>query len=302
MTQSSNDNDGGGNAPRKRRVRKYDPFKDCATNLLFEPMFRVGEGKQARKVSAAEIMLLRQYRDACEGKPSGMRAMIKVMRENQKVREREQKEREANAPIHFTLIGGPGEDPCNADAALLILGVATIDRRRLGYLRQTDSSRPIRWLLVLEPDVLAAARQRPEAAKLDDRQEDAVARCTRPEQEPPVTQAELDGRSPYDHTLLPRDPKATRFRPGQSGNPKGRPPKDKLELPFDGFLNEVIPVPVEGSIREMTRLDALFYEMIKRGLGRDNRIEQTLFDLVVKEQARKFEPKPRCSPITETRI
>ena len=132
--------------PKRCRVRKYDPISDFSTNLLFEPLFPIGESKRRRKISFSQITLLRHHKDALEGKVSGIKAMIEIILENQKVRERAQKEREVNASIRFTTIGGREEYPCNADAALLILGVATTDRSGLECMGHINTSRPVRWL------------------------------------------------------------------------------------------------------------------------------------------------------------
>ena len=57
-----------------------------------------------------------------------------------------------------------------------------------------------------------------------------------------------------------KPPTATRWQKGQSGNPKGRKPKEKVEdlrVMFDEILLETIPVTINGRSQQMSKFEAL---------------------------------------------
>ena len=76
-----------------------------------------------------------------------------------------------------------------------------------------------------------------------------------------------------------KPPKDTQFKPGQSGNPKGRPPKKPVTaagILFDVFLEEMV-VQKSGIEHKMPRLAVLANQIIADALTGDKKaIEQVL--------------------------
>jgi hypothetical protein len=92
-------------------------------------------------------------------------------------------------------------------------------------------------------------------------------------------------------------PEHTRFKKGQSGNPKGRRRK-KLELfvwedPIRTLLRRELSVSVNGKLTKMRAFHALLNTLLKKALQGDMRAMQMLFDksnalaLIIDEEKRK---------------
>ena len=64
-------------------------------------------------------------------------------------------------------------------------------------------------------------------------------------------------------------PTATRWKKGQSGNPKGRKPKEKIEdlqIVFDQILVETVTVKFNGRSQSMTKLEAMIEQIRTKAL------------------------------------
>ena len=88
-------------------------------DISLDPLFSVGKGDKQRHVSAAYILLHGQFRDALEGKPSGVAAMLKIMKINARERERQPELAGATAKARH------GKAIIDANPALQILRVAS---------------------------------------------------------------------------------------------------------------------------------------------------------------------------------
>lgn len=64
-----------------------------------------------------------------------------------------------------------------------------------------------------------------------------------------------------------RPPVDTRFKPGQSGNPSGRPNRKGLKQVVEAYLNTEITVTLGNRKVTMTRLEALVYRMFEPALS-----------------------------------
>lgn len=67
-----------------------------------------------------------------------------------------------------------------------------------------------------------------------------------------------------------RPPKTSRFRKGQSGNPKGRPRNRRREIPYDGLLGQMVTVREDGRERRVTAAEAFLLQITQKGLAGDS--------------------------------
>ena len=67
-----------------------------------------------------------------------------------------------------------------------------------------------------------------------------------------------------------RPPAATRFRKGQSGNPKGRPRNRRREIPYDHLLGQMVTIREDGRERRVTAAEAFILSLTKKGLAGDS--------------------------------
>lgn len=73
-----------------------------------------------------------------------------------------------------------------------------------------------------------------------------------------------------------RPPLETRFKPGRSGNAKGRPPKRKnLRTVIEEAFGALVIVRVGEKTRKMTRLEALVWRTVERALKGDDKATVT---------------------------
>jgi hypothetical protein len=59
-----------------------------------------------------------------------------------------------------------------------------------------------------------------------------------------------------------RPPKRTQFRKGQSGNPRGRPPRRVLHQVIEDALNEEVTVNKDGEQVEMTKKEVIVQKLL----------------------------------------
>jgi uncharacterized protein DUF5681 len=78
-----------------------------------------------------------------------------------------------------------------------------------------------------------------------------------------------------------RPPKHTRFKPGQSGNPKGRPKGSK---DFRSLLHRALfkkmRVTEDGEMRSMSRVEAVVTRLVARALNGDVRAAESVLRLM----------------------
>jgi replication-associated recombination protein RarA len=78
-----------------------------------------------------------------------------------------------------------------------------------------------------------------------------------------------------------RPPASGRFKPGKSGNPKGRPKGSRNFLTLlEQELNKTISVTENGRKRKLTRLQAIVKRMVNSALAGDQRALLNLLEIM----------------------
>lgn len=86
-----------------------------------------------------------------------------------------------------------------------------------------------------------------------------------------------------------RPPKHTRFKPGQSGNPRGRPRKNRsVEALIKRELDSIIVLKEGGRELRMTKREALVKQLVNRAVSGDPKAMQ--FVLAHLEKNKDIEP------------
>jgi Family of unknown function (DUF5681) len=75
---------------------------------------------------------------------------------------------------------------------------------------------------------------------------------------------------PHDRIGYGNPPKHSRFKPGISGNPKGRPKVPRsLGSAVDAFLSEKITVTEQGRIQKFAKRDVIAKQLVNKAAGGD---------------------------------
>ena len=101
---------------------------------------------------------------------------------------------------------------------------------------------------------------------------------------------ELPADKPVEHDErvgYRRPPLSTRFRAGQSGNPRGRPKGARnLSTIVAAALGERVAVTENGRRRRITKLEAAIKQLVNRAASGEARATQLLLALVAANEAR----------------
>lgn len=80
-------------------------------------------------------------------------------------------------------------------------------------------------------------------------------------------------------------PVNTRFKTGQSGNPKGRPPGRKRGIPYESVLGQMVTIRERGGERRVTAAEAFLLQVAKQGLEGDGPAARAMLQMI--EEARR---------------
>ena len=100
---------------------------------------------------------------------------------------------------------------------------------------------------------------------------------------------QLVTRSRYYEIGYGKPPVASRFQPGQSGNPRGRPSSSPLMRSLvQQVMNGTLPIEQNGRIRRIPRKEALLLTLFSRAMKGDSKAGASLLNLALAAEA----PKP----------
>lgn len=87
-------------------------------------------------------------------------------------------------------------------------------------------------------------------------------------------------------------PVATRFKKGQSGNPRGRPRGRHRDIPYDVLLGQMVTIREDGRERRVTAAEAFLLQLTKRGLAGDSASARASLAAIEAARARRRGDEP----------
>jgi Family of unknown function (DUF5681) len=97
-----------------------------------------------------------------------------------------------------------------------------------------------------------------------------------------------------------KPPPHTRFKKGQSGNPRGRPAGAKnLKTLLTDALNEFVIVTENGGRRKITKREAIITQLVNRSASADFRAIKILLDMVRDIEGQTEPASAETSPFSE---
>jgi Family of unknown function (DUF5681) len=97
-----------------------------------------------------------------------------------------------------------------------------------------------------------------------------------------------------------KPPRDTRFKKGQSGNPRGRPSGAKnLSTLLSEALNELVIVAENGRRRKITKRQAIITQLVNRAAKGDSRDTKLLLDILQDLERRMDSASPEVFAFSE---
>jgi hypothetical protein len=95
-----------------------------------------------------------------------------------------------------------------------------------------------------------------------------------------------DEREPYI-VGYGKPPEGSRFKPGKSGNPRGRPKGTKNSTTIlDQMLNERVVVHEDGKRKRITKREAIYKQQVNKAATGDHRAAQLVINRMREDEAR----------------
>lgn len=101
--------------------------------------------------------------------------------------------------------------------------------------------------------------------------------------------------TPSEDVGYGRPPMASRFKKGQSGNPRGRPRARLREIPYDFLLGQMVTIREDGRERRVTAAEAFLLQLTRKGLQGDSASARA--SLAAIEAARATRPSDQQIPV-----
>jgi hypothetical protein len=222
------------------RTRKSQPADFDTFDTAFKPLHPFGE--KGKLVSAEHLIQRRLAKDALEGKRKAITVVLRY------AQAREKALREAE---HLAFLDAQSNRGRRANTAMLLLSVA--------------SGACLEGPVKLEPWVCEMALSRKDAPMMSEREMLQMARFIRDAEAPEPAIFRLPAPP------IRRSPEETRYKKGQSGNPKGRPKKQKgPQLPYSDYFEEIGTGRVHGKEKRMTRLQFLLHAINMKAIKGDS--------------------------------
>jgi len=102
-----------------------------------------------------------------------------------------------------------------------------------------------------------------------------------------------------------KPPRDTRFKEGQSGNPRGRPPGLKnLKTLLSEALNEPVVVAENGGHRKITKRQAIITQLVNRSATADLRAIKILLDMLrdIEGQTEPASPETAAFTVADEKV
>ena len=91
-----------------------------------------------------------------------------------------------------------------------------------------------------------------------------------------------------------RPPASSRFRKGQSGNPRGRPRGRRNEPPYEAVLGQMVTIREDGVERRVTAAEAFLLHVTKKGLEGDGAAARAAMAAIEEARASRLEREPEA--------
>lgn len=86
-----------------------------------------------------------------------------------------------------------------------------------------------------------------------------------------------------------KPPASTRFRKGQTGNPRGRPRNRRREIPYDTVLGQMVTIRENGRERRVTAAEAFLLQLTQKGLAGDSAAARASLEAIEDARAKRTE-------------